>query len=51
MNAAALLQRFKAETVARIGQRIQHHDPIIRILSGPVIDKVGTNKARTTGDQ
>ncbi|CAI8394316.1 MAG: Uncharacterised protein [Halieaceae bacterium] len=49
-NAAGLLQRFKAETITRIGQRIQHHHCVVRVSFGPMVDEVHADEPRPARD-
>ena len=50
VNAAGLLQRFKAETITRIGQRIQHHHCVVRVGVGPVVDEVHADESCSARD-
>ena len=48
MNAPRLLQRRKTGAIPRVGEGIQHHEGILGVCLGPVINKVHANKARAT---
>ena len=50
VNARGLLKRLKAQTVARIGQRIQHYDGVVRVRLDPVVDKVHADEPRPACD-
>ena len=50
VNTLGLLQRLKAQTVTRIGQRIQHYDRVVRVCFDPVVDKVRADEPRPARD-
>ncbi len=44
VDGASCFQGLQAVAIAGIGQRIQHHQRILRVLGNPVINKVHTDK-------
>ncbi len=46
-----VLYAREVRPVAGVGQRVDHHNTIVRILACPVDDKIGANETCSTGDQ
>ncbi len=44
-------QRTQSFDIAGIGQGIQHHDAVCRMVGQPVVDKVSPDKAGTAGNK
>jgi len=48
-EAIPIVARNRLQTcqISRVGQRVEHHNPVLWIPAHPVLHEVGTNEART----